>query len=125
MRILIFLSCLLLFAACAESDSGAAAAEDPPFFTADRDAVGPLTLAELQIDIPEEIDKGLSDSRRACFFDAVERRARAAGDPAELDPDNFPYWGGELDKEDWRRQSKYMQRMLLGQAIISWAMSDC
>lgn len=125
MRILISLSCLLLFTACAESDSGTVAAGEPPFFTADRNATGPLTLAELTINIPEEIDKGLSESRRSCFLEAIERRARTAGDPAELDPENFPYWGGEVDRASWSKHSKYMQRILLGQAIISWAMSDC
>jgi hypothetical protein len=128
MKILGVVLSLALVTACTDPGSagpGDSVADEPPFFVADRDATGPLTLAELQINIPDEIDKALNDSKRSCFFDAVERRANEAGDPAHLEPDAFPYWGGKIDQDDWSQHSKYMQRVLLAQAIISWAMSDC
>ena len=101
------------------------ASDEPPFFVADMNATGPLTLAELQIDIPDNVERWMTDKKKACFFDAVERRALEAGDPAEIDPDAFPYWGGEVSRDEWSRLGRYMQRVLLAQAVISWAMMDC
>src|SRR6056297_396239 len=106
-------------------ETGNESAEEAPFFVVDRNATGPLTLAELQINIPQEISDELTEGRRSCFFDSVKRRALEAGDPASLDPDDFPYWNGELSEADWSRQSNRMKRVLLSQAIISWAMIDC
>jgi hypothetical protein len=128
LRAMAMLSCLALFAACTDIGSGSAddeASEEPPFFVADRHATGPLTLDELQIDIPDDVERWMNDSKKACFFAAVERRAIEAGDPADIDPDDFPYWGGEVSREDWSGHSTYMQRVLLAQAVISWAMMDC
>lgn len=131
MNILNTLSVLLFLVfvtACTDTapvETEESAAEAPPFFNADRNATGPLTLDELQINIPDEIDITLSDRKRACFFEAVGRRANEAGDPADLDPDDFPYWSGEVDQDEWSEHSKHMQRILLAQAIISWAMGDC
>ena len=128
MKILSVFICVIFITACTESvpvEANKPIAAKPEFFKADKDATGPLTLIELQINIPDEIDKTLNDSRRACFFEAVERRAAEAGDPADLDPDAFPYWRGEVNRNEWRQHSKYMQRVLLAQAIISWAMIDC
>lgn len=34
-------------------------------------------------------------------------------------------WGGEVTREEWVRHSNYMQRVLLAQAVIGWAMMDC
>ena len=119
-RILGLLSCLFLLSACSGDESGA---EEPPFFTADRNATGPLTLAELQIDIPDDVEKWMS--KKSCFMHAVERRAQEAGDPAAIDPDDFPYWGGNVDRETRSRHSKHIQRVLLAQGIVSWAMMDC
>lgn len=67
----------------------------------------------------------MSDSDRACFFANVERRALQAGDPGELDPEAFPYWGGNVSRDEWNRHSNHMLRVLLAQAIVSWAMLDC
>lgn len=128
MRIAAIVSCLLVVTACSGSDPGPlddTAADEPPFFVADPSATGPLTLAELQIHIPADVDKWLTDRGRACFLQAVERRANEAGDPAELDPDDFPYWGGNVNADEWSRHDRYLQRVLLAQAIVSWAMMDC
>ena len=119
---------MVMLVSCSGQESGESdndLAEEAPFFVVDRDATGPLTLAELQINIPKEISDELTEDRRSCFFDSVKRRALEAGDPASLDPDDFPYWNGELSRADWSRQSNRMKRVLLAQAIISWAMIDC
>ena len=128
MRILALLCAILLLVACSGNESNNSddnAVEEPPFFTADKHATGPLTLAELQIDIPDDVEKWMSESKKYCFMDAVERRALDAGDPAALDPDDFPYWGGNVDRETWSGHSRHIQRVLLAQAIVSWAMMDC
>ena len=128
----LFLLFQLLFvvflASCSDTESEKfreESIEEAPFFVVDRNATGPLTLVELQINIPKEIDADLTESKRSCFFDSVEKRAFEAGDPASLDPDDFPYWNGEISRADWDQQSSYMKRVLLAQAIISWAMAEC
>jgi hypothetical protein len=122
------LSCLVILAACSDNVTGGAdddASDEPPFFVADRNATGPLSLDELQIDIPDKVERWMTDGKKACFLDAVERRASEAGDPADINPDDFPYWGGKVSREDWIEHSAYMQRVLLAQAVVSWAMMDC
>ncbi len=124
----IFFLLISIIAACSDTDSvnsDKLIVEEAAFFVADKNASGPLTLAELKINIPKKIDKGLSDSKRSCFFNAVERRAHEAGDPSLLNPNAFPYWGGSLDRVDWSQNSKHMQRIFLAQAIVSWSMSEC
>jgi len=122
---LLFIVVVVSCSAQEQGETGNEMAEEAPFFVVDRNATGPLTLAELQINIPQEISDELTEDRRSCFFDSVKRRALEAGDPASLDPDDFPYWNGELSEADWSRQSNRMKRVLLAQAIISWAMIDC
>ena len=122
---LLFIVVVVSCSAQEQGETGNEMAEEAPFFVVDRNATGPLTLAELQINIPKEISDELTEDRRSCFFDSVKRRALEAGDPASLDPDDFPYWNGELSEADWSRQSNPMKRVLLAQAIISWAMIDC
>lgn len=99
--------------------------EEAPFFVVDRNATGPLTLEELQINIPKKINAELTESRRSCFFDSVKKRAFETGDPAILDPDDLPYWNSKISRADWSQQSNKMKRVLLAQAITSWAMVDC
>lgn len=119
---------VLFLIGCSDTGSGGTeepATDEPPFFTADKHATGPLSLAELNIRLPDEIAKALSDSERSCFFEAVERRANEAGDPADLDPNAFPYWGGKVSRDEWGQHSNHMRRVLLAQGIVSWAMIDC
>lgn len=126
--LLIQLLSVVFLASCSDTESEELreeSIEEAPFYVVDRNTIGPLTLLELQINIPKEIDADLTESKRSCFFDSVEKRAFEAGDPASLDPDDFPYWNGKVSRADWGEQSNYMKRVLLAQAIISWAMADC
>ncbi len=116
---------LTMLCACSDTGSTGGGAEEPPFFQAKRFGSGPLTLAELKIDIPDEIERDMSEAQKACFLEAVERRAEEAGDPADIDPDSLVYWDGNVSKEDWQKHDRYMQRILLAQGVISWAMIDC
>ena len=116
----------LITAACSGGDgSGGNASGEPPFFEANRFGSGPLTLDELKIDIPDEVESLMTEQQKTCFLDAVARRAEEAGDPADIDPDEHVYWGGNVSLEDWNKHSRYMQRVLLAQGIVSWAMIDC
>ena len=94
-------------------------------FAVSRQSTGPLTLEELQIHLPDKLDKFLNNESRACFFREVARRAKEAGDPTTLDPDAFPYWQGKVDQTQWNQHTRYTQRVLLAQAIVSWGMMDC
>ena len=128
MRTLLLLFATIALVACSGPDSDRpddSPAEEPPFFTVDENATGPLTLAELQIDIPSDVERWMSKDKKACFMNAVERRAQEAGDPASLDPNDFPYWGGNVDQEEWSGHTRHIQRVLLAQAVVSWAMMDC
>ncbi len=101
------------------------AAEEPPYFVVDDGASGPLTLKELDIHIPSDIARHWSDGKKACFFDAVERRAAEAGDPETLDPETMPYWDGRVDAAQWEQFTSHMRRVLLAQAVLNWATTDC
>ena len=127
-NLLIQLLIMVVLVSCSGQESGESQnemAEEAPFFEVDRNATGPLTLTELQINIPKEIRAEYTEDRRSCFFESVKRRALEAGAPASLNPNDFPYWNGKLSRADWSRQSNYMKRLLLAQAILSWAMVDC
>lgn len=114
----------LVLTACTPGDE-ATTGEPPPFFEADRFGSGPLTLEELNITLPDELEMLTTESQRDCFFGAVARRAEAAGDPADIDPDEHVYWGGNVSRDEWKQHSRHMQRVLLAQGIVSWAMIDC
>lgn len=126
MPILLLLCFLLSLSGCSEiggqPDGEASAA---PLFQIDRTATGPLTLAELQVRLPAHLLADLSDEGAACYLNAVERRAQEAGDPARIDPSTLPYWGDALTQEDWLQHDAATQRLLLAQAILSWALMDC
>lgn len=98
---------------------------EPPFFVVDADATGPLTLDELNIHIPAEIDKDLSNRQRKCFLARVDELAQEAGEPADIDPDDFRYWGGNTSREDWLTLNREQQRTLLAQAIVTFGFQDC
>ena len=100
-------------------------AEEPPFFVVDPNATGPLTLAELKIHIPADIDKDLKNRQRKCFLARVEELAQEAGEPSDIDPDDFRYWGGNTSREDWLTLNREQHRALLAQAIVSFAFQDC
>lgn len=117
---------LASLSACTPADeSGSGPDGEAPFFEANRFGSGPLTLDELKIDIPDEVEAMMNEQQKVCFFDAVARRAEEAGDPSELDPNDHVYWGGNVSLEDWNKHSNHMQRVLLAQGIVSWAMIDC
>ncbi len=120
-----YLFLIALLCGCSGPDATGDGAEEPPFFQAKRFGSGPLTLAELKIDIPDVIERDMSEAEKACFLEAVERRAEEAGDPALIDPDSLVYWDGKVSKDDWQKHDRYMQRILLAQGVISFAMIDC
>ncbi|MEO1203344.1 MAG: hypothetical protein AAFX10_11585, partial [Pseudomonadota bacterium] len=118
------LAALLAASACTQEDSAETVDSDIdelPYFVVDNDAVGPLTLEELNINVPARVALHWSDSKMSCFLAAVERRAADAGDPETLNPDDLPYWETQDTTEQWPRFTPHMRRVLLAQAVISWA----
>ena len=97
---------------------------DKPFFTIGKSATGPLTLAELQINFPDDVARRMTAEERACFLREAEKLAQLAGDPATLDPADFPFLGNQ-DPERWQRIKPYTRRVLVAQAIVSWAFMPC
>ena len=126
--LLITLLLVFLLVACSDNNPNQTdpnAVDKKPFFKADANKQGPLTLEELQISLPKYYASILSEKQRNCFFESVQKRAIEAGDPALLNPDDLPYWDGTMSLEDWKRFDNLIQRTLLAQAIISWAMIEC
>ena len=98
--------------------------DEPPLFVIDRDATGPLTMAELQIHIPANLREQLSEKRQACWLSEIESMIAEAGDPAALDPGTIEYLGN-TDPETWGSLQPHMKRALLAQAIASKAITRC
>ena len=130
MRAVFLLAALLAPAACGRPEQTAApaaaptqaASAEPPMFRIDASAVGPLTMAELQIDLPEIIDARLNDSERACFFASVEQLIAAAGDPETLAPGDLDFF---IPEEQWPDLTPRARRAILAQAILPHALERC
>lgn len=98
------------------------ASDEKPFFSVDQNGNGPLTMSELQINIPSAIDKQLSDVQRSCVIKAIERLANEAGDPETLNPANVAYLP---DQESWSQLNSSSKRIILAQAITSRSFAVC
>ena len=96
-----------------------------PFFVVDPNATGPLTMEELQINVPERIANDLNDRELNCYLQTIDREITEAGDPSAINPEQMTHWDGKVSLSDWAQLSAYQQRMLLAQAIIGGAMGGC
>ena len=85
------------------------------------DAMGPLTLAEVQANFLSFMDEPLDDRQQECVFREVEGRARAAGDPETLDPATVEF----LPADEWDRLDLSGKRIILTQAIVTKAFFVC
>lgn len=118
MRINFILLALALFAGCSPDNSETA---EPPFFKVDRFGNGPLTMRELQINVPSELAAEFSDGGD-CLIAKVEEFAAEAGDPQTLDPSTVELLS---ELEDWQELDRYSKRLILAQTIISNAGRVC
>lgn len=111
-------------AACApKAETKSAAAEDTSrFFHVETNGTGPLTMAELQIDIPDDLEKRMSSERKTCFLRKIEELAAAAGDPETLKTEDVAFLP---DQETWDPLPRYNKRLLLAQAVVSRAITLC
>lgn len=98
------------------------ASQEKPFFSVDQNGIGPLTMSELQINIPSAIDKYLSNEDRSCALKAIERLAMEAGDPETLNSSSVAYLP---DQETWSQLTSSNKRIILAQAITSRAFAVC
>lgn len=96
--------------------------DEKPFFSIDEDAVGPLTLSELQINIPAELDSELTPQSRTCFLRQIGELAAAVGDPETLDPSEVAYLPTD---GSWNDLTAFNKRVILAQAIVSRAITFC
>ena len=97
--------------------------EGPPFYTTNPNATGPLTPEELQINIPAEIDKQLTDKNRECAMKKIAELAEEAGDPETVDMVALGYL--PPDFEGWTNLRPWGRRSLLGQAVVSRGFAMC
>ena len=104
--------------------AGRMAPNEPPLFQVDRNATGPLTMDELQINIPADLAAKLSDEKQACWLREIENMVAEAGDPATLEPGANDYLS-RIDPDDWNSLSPHMKRALVAQAITSRAITRC
>ncbi|MEL6113191.1 MAG: hypothetical protein AAFR20_10335 [Pseudomonadota bacterium] len=93
-----------------------------PFYQIDRNARGPLTMKELKVSIPHELNILYTDEMRTCFLATIEDLAASAGDPETLEPSSVRLLA---DDGSWPLQSRFNRRNLLAQAIISEAAVVC
>lgn len=128
----LFLCILLVSCGAADKDPGSASeenqrqtetpAEEPPMFNIDPSAKGPLTMEELQLDLPSELESELSRSQQACFFKQVEEMVAEAGDPETLDPTSVTFLNGQ---SQWPQLAARAKRAILAQALTSEAIQIC
>lgn len=118
------ISTALVLAGCSAGSNDPAStgegsnADEPPFYRTDKNAKGPLTMSELQVSIPQELDAMYTENTRACFLATVEDLAGSAGDPETLDPSTVTF----LPKDgSWQKLRKSQKRNSLAQSIISEA----
>ena len=115
---------ILMLAGCSAGSNDAITtresmnADAPPFYRIDRNASGSLTMPELQVNIPQELDAEYTESMRTCFLATVEDLASSAGDPESLDPSSVTLLPTD---GSWQELTKFHKRNLLAQAIISEA----
>ncbi|MEM8792145.1 MAG: hypothetical protein AAGE80_11040 [Pseudomonadota bacterium] len=98
------------------------APDEKPFFSVGKRTEGPLTLDELQINIPAELDSMMTDETRACFLRKIGELAAKAGDPETLDPAEVAYLPTD---GSWDDLTIYARRGILAQAVISRAIALC
>ncbi len=128
MRSICLILAVLIVAACSAGSNETIPADEsmnanePPFYRVDRSASGPLTMVELQVNIPQELDALYTERMRSCFFETVESLARSAGDPNTLDPSTVRFLPTD---GSWQQLTKFYKRNLLAQAIMSEAGVVC
>jgi len=101
---------------------GAGVANEKPFYTVGKRTRGPLTMEELQINIPEHLAAMMTERRQACFLAMIGELAEEAGDPETLDPADVAFLPTD---GTWDDLTFYGRRSLLAQAIVSRAITLC
>ena len=101
---------------------GQSVAGEPDFFHIDRHKRGPLTMEELQINIPAEVDQYLTEADRECVFATIERLAKEAGSPETVDMVEKGYLPAD---NNWADLTLNNKRIILAQAVVSHAFAQC
>ncbi|MEO0786161.1 MAG: hypothetical protein AAFY10_10715 [Pseudomonadota bacterium] len=112
----------LLLTGCSPEGAGQAPVAEAPFFNVDRNGTGPLTMTELQVNIPAELDAMYTENMRTCLFTTIEDLAEKAGDPEVLDPSSVAFLPTD---GSWEELTRFGKRSILAQAVISRAATLC
>ena len=123
----VFLGLLVLAGCSAESGDPVAgdpiqASGEPPFYNVYRNGLGPLTMDELQIDLPAELEALYTDEMEACLLTQIEILAAEAGDPETLNPADVAFLPTD---GSWEELTRFGRRNILAQAVVSRAATLC
>jgi hypothetical protein len=100
----------------------AESANEKPFYTVGKRTRGPLTMEELQINIPEHLAAMMTARKQACFLEKIGELAEEAGDPETLNPVDVAFLPTD---GSWDELTFFGRRSLLAQAIVSRAITLC
>ena len=115
---------VFLLAACEKEEPVPEGPAGEPLFTIDPDATGPLTFEELRMNFAA-LENPLSERGRRCVKRKIERRAEELGDPASYQPEEYDYHGGNTSNAEWQAFDNRVQRVLLAQVVVTYAIFDC
>lgn len=103
-------------------DADVETGEEAPFYNVDNNGTGPLTMEELQVNLPADLKARLSEKQQACYLEKIEVLAAEAGDPETLKTADVPFLPAQ---EEWDEFPRFGKRSLLAQALISRAVTLC
>lgn len=97
---------------------------EPPMFRIDENATGPLTMDELQFNVPASMHGRMSAQTIQCWREAIEEQALEAGDPEQIDPTESEFVSA-VKPDQWAALRPHMRRAILAQALMSSALREC
>ena len=103
-------------------EANAEFAAEKPFYTVGKRTRGPLTMKELQINIPQHLAAMMTERRQKCFLEKIGELAKEAGDPETLNPADVAFLPTD---GSWDDLTFFGRRSLLAQAIVSRAITLC
>jgi hypothetical protein len=106
----------------APPEESAEAKNEKPFYTVGKRTRGPLTMEELQINIPEHLAAMMTARRRSCFLEKIGELAEKARDPETLNPEDVAFLPTD---GSWYELTIFGRRSILAQAIVSRAITLC
>ncbi|MEM8683369.1 MAG: hypothetical protein AAGF72_08070 [Pseudomonadota bacterium] len=96
----------------------------PPVFTVEPGATGPLTLEALNVDY-DALTFPPSAAERECIDAKIESRLTEIGDPASFDPETSGLFATQTSRKNWQTSDDHVRRILIAQAVVHRSLNDC